>query len=199
MGLFDLFKKKPVQEVNSFGQRYDCLTEDGELPWGWAYRNKEFTDAAQAEVMFFYDEYYKHRYGEPRKKYAALKSLLLYIDDAKKIYAKKGECFLFWFVNLWAKDEEVQQLTEELRYIEEHFDELEEEYKKDQYIQNVLIPDLTKKVLELVKNNPGILQTEAYTYFEPEVKDYVQGVFRNLSNEGKIKREKHGRTFKLYI
>lgn len=177
----------------------DHLGEDGELPWGWAYHYKDFTEAADKEVKFFYDEYYKHRYGDPRKKYAAIKSLLLYFDDAKKVYAKKGECFLFWFENWWATEDEVKRLTEELKYLEEHMDELEKEYKRQQYINNILIPDIKIKAIQIIKDNPGILQTEVYGHFEAKHKTFVQDALYQLAKEGKITREKQGRTYKLTI
>jgi len=225
MGLFNWFKKK---EENTYNDRKPAqktvqknhqpekktqkpntssrsntdmnkLAPDGELPWGWVYHNADFTAKAQAEYMKFYKSYSDNKYGDPKKKYAALKSLLLYIEDAKKKYAQKGECFLFWFVSTWAKDEEVKELSAELKYTEEHIEELEEAYKKRQYIENILIPDIKKKAIEIIKNNPGIIQTDVYNFFEPEVKMYVQDVLRVLSKTGKIKREKYGRTYKLTI
>jgi len=186
-------------QINDSGERMDRLTSEGDLPWGWEYQNQSFIDKATAEYIRFSKEYSEHEYGHPKKKYAALKTLLLYIEDAKKNYAKLGECYLFWFVETWAKDEEVKELYSELRYIEEHYDELEEKYERSQYIKHILIPEIKRKALEVVKENPGIIQTDAYSYFAPEVKTYVQGAFNTLSKEGKIKREKHGRTYKLSI
>lgn len=186
-------------KTNSFDERMDRLTAEGELPWGWLTQNKAFIDKATAEYLDFFKRYAEHEYGDPLKKYAGLKSLLLYIEEAKVIYAQKGECFLFWFVHTWAQDEQVQKMYAELRYIEEHHEELEKKYKRQQYIEHILIPELKKKAIEVVRENPGIIQTDAYSHFEPEVKSYVQDVFRILSNEGKIKREKHGRTYKLSI
>ena len=203
MGLFDFFKKKQPKpakaNTNSIGEPLDRLTADGELPFGWVYRYKDFTDKISSEYLFFSKEYYESLRKEPIKKYAALKSLLLYIDDAKKLCAANGECFTFWFCETWAKDEEVQKMRSELKYIEEHIDELEADYKKRQYVENILIPDLKKKAYALVKESPGILQTDAYKQFAPEVEIYVRDVFRALEKEGKIKREKHGRTYKLTI
>ncbi len=191
--------KRSEAQNNSFGQRMDRLTPEGDLPSGWVYQNKEFVDKATAEYIYFSKQYTDHEYGDPKEKYAGLKSLLLYIEDAKKLYAKKGECFLFWFVETWAKEQEVKELYSELRYIEEHYDELKKEYDRKQYIERILIPELKKKAIEVVKENPGIIQTDAYGFFDPNVKPYVQEVFRALSKEGKIKREKHGRTYKLSI
>lgn len=221
MGLFNWFKKKeedtfverkPAQKTvqqerktqkpnTSARSNTDMnrLAPDGDLPYGWTYHNADFTAKAQAEYMKFYKSYSENRYGDPKKKYAALKSLLLYIEDAKKKYAQKGECFLYWFVNWMAKDAEVKELNAELKYMEEHMQELEEAYKKRQYIENILIPDIKKKAVEIIKENPGIVQTDVYAFFEPEVKMYVQDVLRILSKTGKIKRLKFGRTYKLTI
>ncbi len=109
-----------------------------------------------------------------------------------------GECFLFYFNNWWAKEDEVQSLADELKYLEEHYNEIEKEYKKRQYIEQVLIPDLKKKSFKIIKDNPGILQTEVYGHFEPEVKRHVQDAIYQLNREEKIHREKQGRTYKLY-
>lgn len=192
-------KRQKYKDLISKERDMSKLTPEGELPVGWVFVHEDFIKDAEKEVMYFYGEYYKYQYGEPAKKYAALKSLLQYFEDAKRIYKKKGECYLYWFENSWAKSDKVEQLQSELHYLEEHFDEIEENYKKRQYIENILIPDLKKQVIEIVKNNPGIVQTELYAHFNPEVKDYVQDVCRTLFKENKIKREKYGRTFKLTI
>lgn len=185
--------------TNDLGERMDKLTPDGELPWGWLTKNQDFIRKAEAEYGNLFSEYAKHQYGDPQKRYAGLKSLLLYIEDAKKHYAQKGECYLYWFESYWVQDEEVKKLYSELQYMEEHYDELKKEYERKQYIENILIPELKKKAIEVVKENPGIIQTDAYGFFDPDAKSYVQEVFRILSREGKIKREKQGRTYKLSI
>lgn len=82
--------------VNSFGEPIDKLV-DGDLPWGWMFHNKDFTDKIQAEFEHFRKEWADSRNGDPMKEYSSLKSLLLYIDDVQNLCDKKGECFSFWF------------------------------------------------------------------------------------------------------
>lgn len=187
-----LFKEK-----RRISEDMNHLTKDGDLPWGWVAKYEAFTKNAQDEYMRFYTDYCNNRYGDPKRKYASLKSLLLYIDDAKKKYARMGECFLFWFVETWAKNDEVNKLESELKYIEENFSALESKYKQEQYIENVLLPSIKRKALDIVKKNKSIIQTDVYKYFREEEKIYVRDVLRMLSIEGKIKREKCGRTYKL--
>lgn len=198
MGLFEFFKKsKKASESELSKENMEKLDSDGGLPFGWISAHKAFVSEAEAEYKAFWKLYADNEFGSPKKKCAALKSLLQYISDARRKYEKMGECYLFYFENWWASKEEVKSLTDELKRLEDNLDELEAEYARNQYIEHVLIPELKQKALNVVKENPGIIQTDAYSYFDPDMKAYVQDAFRILSKEGKIKREKHGRTYKL--
>lgn len=48
MGIFDKLRtaQKKIKDPNisPYGQRWDKLGEDGELPIGWAYRNHDFIE-----------------------------------------------------------------------------------------------------------------------------------------------------------
>ena len=84
MGLFDFVKKKaPV--TNSFGERYDRLTHDGELPWGWVTRNKEFCDRINGEYSYFLNAWLQARHKSPTEHYSALKSFVVYLEDVEKL------------------------------------------------------------------------------------------------------------------
>ena len=100
MGLFDFMKKKaPATNTgtNSSGERYDRLTPDGELPWGWATRNKEFCDRINKEFSYFMNAWLEARDKTPIEYYSALKSFVVYLEDIEKLCKSKGECFEFWF------------------------------------------------------------------------------------------------------
>ena len=110
-----------------------------------------------------------------------------------------GECHLFYFNSMWAQDDVVNSLKGEFKFLEDNFDEVEKDYKRKQYIEHILIPDLKAKSLTIIKDNQEILQTEVYRYFDKEIKTHVQDAIYQLNREGKIHREKQGRTYKLTI
>lgn len=186
MGLFDLFKKKPPKQ-----ETLDRLGEDGELPWGWVYHNKDFTEKVQAEYLYFINEYTKNKHDDTLKKYAALKSLLLYIEDTKKLCAKKGECYLFYFENWWAKEEEVKEFVNEFKYMEEHMDELLQEER--------MLKKLKIDLKRIIQAEPGVKQEQLYKRFSPETKHHISNLLYRMSAEDEITREKSGRSYALYI
>ena len=117
MGLFGLFGKK--KRTNSFGEDLDHLTPEGELPWGWAYANKDFVDKIESEYHAFADAWFASKKADPLKQYAALKSLILYMEDVKKLCDSKGECFAEWASYLVADPQILEQHKKELKRIEE--------------------------------------------------------------------------------
>ena len=185
MGLFDLFAKK-----NSFGQRMDRLTRDGELPYGWICENRDFTQKTSDEYSFFLDEYISQKDKGFLKKYAALKSLVVYMEDIKRISESKGECFAEWAKIHVANPDSLADFKKELKYMEDH---------KDEILQ---LERLTKKfktdLPKIIKSEPGILQTEIYKRFDPEHKTIISDVLYRMAREGVITREKAGRTYSLY-
>lgn len=119
MALFDLFKKKetppkaPVEVL-------EHLDENGELPFGWVYRNKDFVDKINNEFSCFLNMWLDSRSKSPKEQYAALKSFVLYLEDVEKLCKSKGECFEFWF----------NEILTSKNYIEQRKTDLEKLFKK---------------------------------------------------------------------
>jgi hypothetical protein len=121
MGLFN-FKKKGVvnkknNNVNSFGEPLDRLTPDGELPWGWIYANKDFTDKIQNEFTYFFNIWVSSRSKSQKEQYEALKSFVIYMHEAKNLCQSKGECFVEWF-KIRADDDYIAKRENELKELE---------------------------------------------------------------------------------
>ena len=93
---------------------FEHLTKEGDLPFGWIYRNKEFTDKIQSEYSYFLNLWLDSRSGSPKEQYAALKSFVLYLEDAEKICISKGECFEFWFYEIIASADYIDKRKNEL-------------------------------------------------------------------------------------
>lgn len=183
-------------KTNFAGDRLDRLTPEGNLPFGWYSANKAFTEKIENEHRYFVEEYVNSRYKSPKERYAALKSLVLHTDDVRKLCASKGECFVYWSTALFG-DEDFQSLKDELKNIEEHYDDLEEKYEIEQRIQTKIIPELKRKLPKIIRQNPGILQTDVYKMFPSEYKTHISYELYNMERAGKIERQKSGRTYSL--
>ncbi len=116
MGLFNFTKKKKVQ-VNSFGEPLDRLTPEGELPWGWIYAHKDFTQKLESEYRQFLHAWLDSRKKSELEQYAALKSFVMYMNDVKVLCKNKGECYNCWRDVLFT-DEYLARETKELETLE---------------------------------------------------------------------------------
>lgn len=129
MGLLDLFGKKKKDHVtqgkktNSLGEDLDHLDKDGELPWGWIYANKEFVEQIESEYQYFINAWYDSKEIGVLKEYAALKSFVLYLNDAQRLCFEKGECFAKWFSDIIANQEYIDKRTVDLLILEDSLDE----------------------------------------------------------------------------
>lgn len=104
---------------NTLGQSLEHLDENGELPFGWAYHNKKFTDKIENEFSYFLKCWTNVRGKDTLKEYTALKSLIVYIKDAEKLCKSKGECFSKWFSDCVADREYLKKREIELKQLQD--------------------------------------------------------------------------------
>ena len=57
--------------------------------------------------------------------------------------------------------------------------------------------NLKQRVIDVVKNSPGILQKDIYKQFDPTVKSDIQEILYFLDKEGKIHRLKNGNSYSI--
>ena len=203
MGLFDFMKKKaPVtkqhtpatgMETNSFGERYDRLTADGELPWGWVTKNKEFCDRIQGEFMYFTNILIEARNKSPKEQYQALKSFVLYLVDVEKLCKAKGECFDLWFREYLTGKGYLEERKNELEELTTNLDKLQADYDK----RNNLLTNLDDRIIKMLIDNPGVLQSEFVKMFDPLVQNDVREKLYFMEKAGKLERTKSGRSYIL--
>lgn len=127
MCLFGLFRRKKKKRsavnrknpnVNSFGERMDRLTKKGDLPFGWSYANRSFTGRIENEYKHFFDAYCRSRRKGILQEYAALKSLIIYIEDVNKLCSRKGVCYQYWASKIIASSKELSEYKTRLKQIE---------------------------------------------------------------------------------
>lgn len=178
---------------NSFGQDITHLTKDGELPWGWIYANRDFIEPIEEQYRYFQGEYINAKKQEKgiRAVRSALKSFIVYMEDVERICASKGECFVEWSKISICNPAGMEKYREDLKKIEDNLDELIEKEN--------LIKRLKPELLKIIKEEPGVVQSELYKRFDPQLKPEISNQLYLLSAHGAITREKSGRSYKLYV
>ncbi len=175
---------------NTFGDSLDKLI-DGDLPWGWVYHNRDFTEPIEKEYKYFLDKWINARTSSTAELRSALKSFVLYMEDVEKLCKSKGECFEFWFNEILTGKGYLKQRKDELQFLESHYNELVSLDNK----RNNLSSDLWNFLLE----HNGILQKDIYKKFDLALKDDIQSLLYKWDKEMKIKREKSGNTYRITL
>ena len=88
--------------------------ENGQLPWGWITRNKDFTDDLQEKNKYFMNLWLNSRKGNQKEQIEGLKSFILFLEDSKALCESKGECHLKWFQDIIADDDYINKRKMEL-------------------------------------------------------------------------------------
>lgn len=201
MGLFDLFKKR---EANSCNQSYaniireysssERLTPEGELPFGWYVRNKEFTYRIDNEFSYFLDLWLDARKKSPRELYSALKSFVMYLDDLENLCKQKGECFELWFYQTLASPDYIEKRKEELHELTVNLDKLQQNY----YKKTTLLSVLDNEIIQKLQENDGILQADFIKLFDECVHNEVSSKLYFMAKSGELERIKSGRSYILH-
>ena len=196
MCLFNLFKKKvtPKIEPEKTTEDFDHLDENGNLPWGWVTRNEAFTGQIGKEYSYFWKMWFDSRDKEPKQQYEALKSFVLYLEDAEKLCKAKGECFESWFYEILTAPDFLEKRKEELNHLTSNFEEIERNY----YKKKSELADLDTRVIRLLETNPGIIQADFVKLFDPIIHNEVREKLYFLEKSGSLQRIKTGRSYTLH-
>lgn len=202
----EIHKKKPnlsereiVQKLIQPDDDLEHLTPDGELPWGWHTANREFTEKVLNKLRLLSDEHLKSKKAGVKQEYAALKIYLQYELDVIKLCEAKGECFAAWASWCVANQEEIDRNKARLLYLEENMEKLIKEEEERRYIETVVLPSLQKRLVEIIKESPGIIQSSIYKLFDADMKNHIQLLLYNMDRDDLIMREKSGRSYKLFL
>ena len=213
MGFFDLFKKKTASstdkvKTNSTGQKLDKLI-DGELPWGWASAYADFYGPRDNKLYELSSAAANAKSID--EEIACLKTFIAFYYQYKNECITKGECFFKYFSDMHMHCHNsrnpdfdfVVPREERLKYINENYeilieaeqDKISKEKRKQELLNDVNLEKETKKIL---LSNPGMLQSDLYKQFDPLLKDSISEMLYFWAKDGKIRREKSGRTYQLY-
>lgn len=202
MGLFNFKKKKDFIKENVLNvlkspEPKDCdlnrLTKEGELPWGWVLRNKEFIGNVGRSYFRFQQTWLESRNKSPKEFYWALKSLIVYLEDAERLCKKKGECYEFWFYEYLISRDYIEKRKAELKELTENLDNLTLNYEKR--IAN--LSNIDAQIVEKLKENQNILQSDFVKLFDSTVQADVREKLYWMEKGGALERIKSGRSYIL--
>lgn len=187
--------------LNCFNQRLDVLANDGELPYGWEDYNKKIIKINEDKLVSYAT---KLKYSElnATERIETLKEMISFYYSFKNSFYKKNECFKKYFIDMWehcfnSKCDDFEYIKPYENMLSEELENYEENVRKEK-IRNEFLPTLEKDILKIIKENNGILQTELYKMFPVEIKNDISDNLYCMSKDDVIKREKSGRTYKLF-
>ena len=162
----------------------------------------DFTEKLEKEYKYFLNAWVNAKYELSPKEYrVALKSFILFMEDAGEMCKQKGECFDFWFNQEITTPEYRKARKEELEELENNFEVKMKQYQQMQEkleYASIRAPQLKSLIISTLKENPGILQSEFWKLFNEKDEQIVKDLVYEFKNEGKIEREKAGRSYKLF-
>ena len=180
---------------NTFGDSLDHLDSDGDLPFGWTTHKQEFINPLKTEFEHFRLNWVNSLNTNYDNEYSALKSFLIYINDCQKLCDSKGECFSFWCSEYLVGQKFKEGLEKDLKNLEKHRDEiLHVERIKAEYL-----PNLSNTILEILKNEPGILQSDLWKKFDIAIKSNVLETISKMELQNLIVKKKSGKSYALYL
>lgn len=91
----------------------------------------------------------------------------------------------------------LDRLKETLNEIQTNYEIYKQQEITNTYIEQNSIK-IKEQILDIIKNNSGILQTTLYKNFDINIKSFISEVLYYFAKENKITREKKGNTYALF-
>lgn len=128
-----------------------------------------------------------------------LKSLIEYYEEIKQKCYAFGPDYIEYFTKTWAEiragrddgPEYVTRYKKRLKYVQENYDKL----LKQEILHEKESENLESRVLAILRKHESILQTDVYKNFDPIVKEDIKSILYFMEKNGRISREKSGRTY----
>lgn len=184
---------------NVFGEELDHLDDNGELPFGWRADRAEFVNSVDKPFYKLMNDRAKALTKSPQEQIKALEALLQYINKTAAECKAKGECYEFYFQNHTLANGLQERFEKELKEVKANYDTLAAEYNLKANFEKNVLPTLKKELLQIIKDNPDIMQKDLYKRFQKEAKPYISDILYHLDKERIITREKSGNSYKLRI
>lgn len=132
-----------------------------------------------------------------------LKALLQSYYDLKSKCISLGPDYQEYFINMWEKCHNSR--NPEFSYIDRFEKELNDlqskrdTLKSEEELHQKESEGLEDRVIAILRENSSILQTDIYKNFDPIVQNDIQSILYFMAKNGRITREKSGRTYMIHF
>lgn len=206
MGLFNLLKKPPRIEIEM--REYENGKEVKLKSTGKAEKieSMEYYQTIENEIKPLENKIVNFAIAAKNRKkvderIAALDAVIKTYYSLESKCASLGPKYKKYFSEMWGSA--FTKRNSGRSYIGKFEDELKDLKKnRPEMIEREALhtkesKGLEKKVVEILRRSPGILQTEVYNQFNPVAKRDIQSILYFMEKSGEIRREKSGRTYKI--
>lgn len=162
---------------------------------GWIGRNQSFIKPLEEQNRHFLKLWLDSRDKSPKEYYSGIKSFILFLQDTQKLCLSKGECYAKWFDNIIADEDYLATRISEMNDLKNNFLALENEFN----LKSKYEPTLQHDLFQMIKNNPGIIQSDIYKQFPSVLKNSISESLYHQAKNGEIRREKSGNSYRIYI
>lgn len=132
-----------------------------------------------------------------------LKALMQSYYDLESKCISLGPDYQEYFINMWEKCHNSR--NPEFSYIvrfEKELDDLQSKrdvLKSGEELHQKESIGLEERVIRILRESPPMLQTDIYKNFDPIVQNDIQSILYFLAKDGRITREKSGRTYMIHF
>lgn len=199
MGLFGFGKKKDVKvKVEMYGYENGKRVKLKSDKFSGEMKSAEYYQTIKKKIQPLEDKMvsFAVRSRETRKadeRIAALNGVIRTYHEIQRICVGLGAEYEEYFSQMW-KPDYVEKFERELKELSENRGRLIQE----EQIRERESADLEKRVSQILKVSPGILQTDVYKQFNPTVQSEIQSILYFMAKDGTIVREKYGKTYRIF-
>lgn len=180
------------QENTTYGS--DELDENGELPLGWVGRHHDELKNMEENVT----DHVKAARDSSKpvdERIVEYETAIDMYNAMRERFVAAGECYAKYFSDMWehchnsrrADFVYIDPIKEELAQLRKNYENLK---KRDS-----LLTTLDAELIDYIKNSGRVLQTDVYKSFDPVLKTDIKDRLYTWSKEGRILREKSGRSY----
>lgn len=124
---------------------------------------------------------------------SALNEVIRTYHQIRHICTELGTEYEEYFSQAW-KPTYVEKFERELETLLKNQGRLAQE----EQIHDRESVNLKERVCKILKEHPGILQTDVYKQFNPTIQSDIQSILYFMARDGSIKREKSGKTYRIF-
>lgn len=187
-----------------FGQHEDTtygsdeLDENGELPLGWVGRHYDELKDMEENI----GDHVKAAQDASKpvdERIAEYETAICLYNRMKERFDTAGGCYAKYFSDMWENCHNSK--CDSYKYIdsiEEDMIKLRENYEVLKR-REMLIQTLDDDLIGFITSKGTVLQTDVFMAFDPVLKTDIQNRLYNWDKEGRINREKSGRSYLISL